>query len=233
VECCLAPTDFADDDEWRKRKTNKTTQRLAAMRKSASVRGITTLAVCALALAALAGASSARAGTLTMTSLKDSRPGTLREAITNAGLGDTITFGVKGTIALASALTISEDLTIQGTGPNELKISGNNSSRVFAIQSGNVTIAVVTISDGVADGGSPIFASVGGGVLNLASLKPSNDVVSNNQALGDRSQAPFTYPGYPMESLHSERNRMNWDHEPQIWTKCRTKCGTKCSWKEG
>jgi hypothetical protein len=79
------------------------------MKKSTSVRGITTLAVSALALAALAGASSARAGTRLVTSLKDSGPGSLREAIANAAAGDKITFRVKGKIKLTSGpLVISQ-----------------------------------------------------------------------------------------------------------------------------
>ncbi len=193
------------------------------MKKSTLLRGITSVAVCALALASLTGASGARAATLTVLNLNDSGPGSLRQAIADANPGDTITFGTSrhdegrhcgltGTITLTSgALTINKDLDIEGPGPcrpdrdegkgrdgrdsDGLTISGNHASRVFVVGSGTVTIAGVTIRDGLADLNSPILASTGGGILNLASLILSDDVVSDNQALGDKSQAPFTWSG--------------------------------------
>ena len=45
----------------------------------------------------------------------------------------------------ASGLVISQNLDIEGPGPNRLKISGNGASRVFVIAGGSVTIAGVTI----------------------------------------------------------------------------------------
>lgn len=87
--------------------------------------------VCALTLAAL---GSVRADTLTVSTLDDSGAGSLRQAIADAAAGDTITFNIKGRIILTSgALTIGQDLVIQGPGPNKLKISGNHGSRVFVI----------------------------------------------------------------------------------------------------
>ncbi|MBM3882155.1 MAG: hypothetical protein FJ387_20940 [Verrucomicrobia bacterium] len=147
------------------------------MKTATSTRGITALAVGALALAALAGVSSACAGTLTVTTRNDSGPGSLRQAIAEASAGDTIEFSIKGAIVLTSgALMIDKSLAIKGPGPNNLKISGNHASRVFVILSPdpasppNVTIAGVTIRNGLADGNSPIVPSTGGGVLNLAQL---------------------------------------------------------------
>ncbi len=129
------------------------------MRQSASVRGITILAVCALALATLAGTSTTQAVTLSVTSLNDIGPGSLRQAIVDANPGDAIAFQVNGAIVLTSALMIGQDLNIDGPGPNKLKISGNSNSRVFVIQGGIVSISGVTISDGLADGNSPIKAA--------------------------------------------------------------------------
>jgi hypothetical protein len=127
----------------------------------------------------------------------DSGTGSLRQAIVSAAAGDTITFGITGTITLTSgALTIDKDLSIQGPGPHHLKISGNHASRVFVIQGGTVTVAGMTISDGRADANSPILASTGGGILNYASLTLSNDVVSDNAALGDASAGPFGLTGW-------------------------------------
>ena len=149
-----------------------------------------------LALAAVAGTSSLGAATLVVTTLSDSGPGSLRQAIADANPGDTITFGVKGTVSLTSgALVIDKSLAIEGPAPNKQAISGNQADRVFVIAGGAATIAGVTIRDGLADGNSPILPSTGGGILNLASVTLANAVVSGNQALGDLSQSPLGLPG--------------------------------------
>src|SRR5947207_15969266 len=61
--------------------------------------------------------------TFTVTTLADSGPGSLREAVTsaNAAAGaDIVQFahGLSGTINLASQLDVTDDLTINGTGPD-------------------------------------------------------------------------------------------------------------------
>lgn len=165
------------------------------------IRGSATLAVCVLALAVLGSASSAWAATRLVTTLNDSGPGSLRQAIADASSGDTITFSVRGTISLTSgALTIGNNLDIEGPGANRLTISGNHASRVFLIQSGTVTLARITISEGLADAFIPNFVNIGGGILNRATLTLSEVVVSDNQALGDASKSPlFASPagGFP------------------------------------
>ena len=169
-----------------------------SMRASPLVRGGATLVACALALAALGSATGARAATRSVTNLNDSGPGSLRQAIADANpTGDTITFSVKGTITLTSGpLEIAKSLDIEGPGPNKLKISGNHASRVFVILSGTVTLAGVTITDGLADKNSPPPASIGGGVLSFTSLTLSNDVVSDNAAVGDANASPFGLTGW-------------------------------------
>jgi hypothetical protein len=162
----------------------------------------TTLAMFAFALLALGMAGSALAA-IPVTTLDDSGPGSLRQAIADAVAGDTITFNVHGTIVLTSgALTIDEDLNIEGPGPYHLRISGSHASRVFVIQSGKVvTLTGMTISDGLADVNSLPPASVGGGILNGqpplnfgTSLTLADVVLSGNQALGN-PYFSFNYPG--------------------------------------
>jgi hypothetical protein len=146
----------------------------------------------------LVSSSSARAViTLSVSNLKDSGPGSLRQAIADAAAGDTITFRVTGTITLTSgALVISQDLQINGPGPNKLKISGHHASRVFVVQGGTVTLAGITVTRGLADVNSPILASIGGGVLNYGSLTLSHVVVSDNAAIGDANASPFGLTGW-------------------------------------
>jgi len=95
--------------------------------------------------------------TFTVMNLHESGPGSLRAAIAaaNANPGpDQIKFadGVTGTIPLTSGqLDISGDLAIHGPGADELTVSGNNASRVFAIASGvTVTLSDLTIAQGKA-----------------------------------------------------------------------------------
>jgi Domain of unknown function (DUF4347)/Domain of unknown function (DUF4114) len=75
--------------------------------------------------------------TITVTSNADSGAGSLRQVIANAVAGDTITFASSlayQTITLTSGqLTINKNLTIDGGAATNLKISGNNASRVFEV----------------------------------------------------------------------------------------------------
>src|SRR5206468_5276214 len=76
--------------------------------------------------------------TFTVTNLFDSGPGSLRAAIDDANAAPgaaTINFapGLKGTIVLGSALTITDDVTINGPGGQKVTVSGNGASRVFVV----------------------------------------------------------------------------------------------------
>lgn len=159
-------------------------------------------AACLFGLAA----GSAHAAELSVTTLNDSGPGSLRQAIADAATEDTITFAVNGTITLTSGpLTINNiNLEIAGPGTKRLTISGNHASRVFVIGSPTgtqydtyVTLAGMTISNGLADVNSPVGQGIGGGILNgrSSSLTLSNVVVSNSQAIGHASKNPAGYFG--------------------------------------
>ena len=110
---------------------------------SVSFRALTLCACLFLTLAA-------HAATDTVTNLNDSGGGSLRGTIASAGANDTIVFqsGLTGTITLASTLTVSQSLTIQGPGANVITVSGNNAMQVFNISSGTVGISGLTIADG-------------------------------------------------------------------------------------
>ena len=100
-----------------------------------------------------------------VTTNADSGAGSLRQAISDACDGATITFDmsqVVSPITLASGeLPIDKSLTIQGPGASQLTISGNTVTRVFRVtmpSPGAVTLSGLTIANGK-NGGS------GGGIL--------------------------------------------------------------------
>lgn len=94
--------------------------------------------------------------TLTVTSLADSGPGTLRDQVAAANPGDTIDFSVTGTIRLlAPAISIAKNLTITGPGAGSLTVAGNsptsgnnNFAPIFQITSGVVGLSGLTLRDG-------------------------------------------------------------------------------------
>src|SRR5262249_19811158 len=91
--------------------------------------------------------------TLTVTSPKDHGVGTLRAEIAAANANDVIVISSKldgQTITLTSGeLDITKNLTILGPGAGQLKISGNDSSRVFEVAPNiTVTLSGLTITGG-------------------------------------------------------------------------------------
>jgi hypothetical protein len=105
------------------------------------------------------------ASTVTVTSLADSGPGTLREALSVATSGDTIDFAVTGTITVLSPLTTSESVSIVGPGVSQLTIAGGVGVEwSFDLPAAAaVSLSGVTLSGGL----SPFRA---GGIRNAGSL---------------------------------------------------------------
>jgi CSLREA domain-containing protein len=152
--------------------------------------------------------------TLTVNTLADTSDGScvdgtcsLRDAILVAGSGDTINFGVAGTIVLAGGpLSITRNLTINGPGAGQLTVSGNNAYQVLYVDiSATVGIAGLTIANGYASfnggGGAGndgtltinqcVFASNnagyysgGGAIANLGTLTVSDSTFVSNTATG-------------------------------------------------
>ena len=120
--------------------------------------------------------------TITVLNNTDSGPGSLRNAVAGAASGDTIVFSnrLRGqTITLTSGqLSVNVNLSIVGLDADQLTVSGNGSSRVFAIAGGTtVSISKLTIANGQAD--------QGGGLDNAGALTLSQCVVSSDKAVAD------------------------------------------------
>ncbi len=142
------------------------------------------------------------AATLTVTNKNNSGAGSLRQAIADAAIGDTIVFdaSVKGAIildtpgspTLGGELLINKDLTIKGPGANVVRLLQENGSddRVLHITSGNVSVSGLSISGG-SDFSSISANMSGGGILinSGAALTLNNCTVSRNGSVFDTGGA--------------------------------------------
>ena len=141
------------------------------------------LAVVALILPS----SIARATTRTVSSLAVSGAGTLRDAVMASDNGDTINFSVTGVISLTSGeLLMTKSMTITGPGEHLLEVTrgSGNDFRIFELDSGNVRISGLALTNGFAFGG--LSASQGGCIaLFGANLTLSDCIISGNTAQFD------------------------------------------------
>lgn len=166
------------------------------------------LTITAFFILSLIAFTTTEAATFTVTNTNDSGAGSLRQAILDANVNnenDTINFDpavfstpqkivlTTGQILIDAdkASGATKSLTINGTGANQLTISGNNNSRVIAIErDSQAIISGVKITEGNGVGGGDYFGS-GGGILvkggypgentNLLLLKDS--IIGGNQSL--------------------------------------------------
>lgn len=121
--------------------------------------------------------------TIQVVSLADSGPGTLRQAVAEAGVGFTITFGVTGTVALTGGeLVLNKSLAIVGPGAELLVVDGGSSNRLFHIASA----AAVSLSDLTLANGR---ASVGGAIFSQGTLVLERCVLEDNEADSGRGGA--------------------------------------------
>ncbi|HUR96761.1 MAG TPA: hypothetical protein VMZ26_01715, partial [Pyrinomonadaceae bacterium] len=145
------------------------------------VRRTTTLLACTILLL-LTSLSIAAATTVTVTNTNDSGPGSFRQALVDAGDGDTIVFNLTScpcAIVMTSAtFQTTKNLTIIGPGPDQLRIDGNggnvsdpNRRKIFST-SGTVTVENLTFANS--------FGISGGGIVNSGNLTLRNVVVRNN-----------------------------------------------------
>ena len=88
---------------------------------------------------------------LTVTTLQDDVPGSLRQTIANARPGSIITINanLKGTMVLNKSLGISKDLTLRGPGVNQLTLRGTRDQvgLIHVFSHTNVSISQITFSD--------------------------------------------------------------------------------------
>lgn len=138
-----------------------------------------------LAIALLAGA--ARADAAIVTSTADSGAGSLREALSLATAGETISIPTDGDYAATSAeLAVTTNVTIDGSGPN-VRIVGDGNNRVFNVTASNVTISDLTVTGGGLAG----VAAHGGGIANGAgTLLLRNVFVSGNSVTFNNGGVP-------------------------------------------
>lgn len=134
--------------------------------------------------ASLLAAATAQAANYVVSSLADSGPGSLREAIGFAngtpGVPDTITFAFPGLITLTSGqLVVTDTLSIEGAGPQLMTINGNLNGRIFEVQGNTTDLALsgMTLTGGLVTGnGGAIWNSTGGN-LTLSYMR-----INGNQA---------------------------------------------------
>jgi hypothetical protein len=183
------------------------------------------LLLIALLAAAAVGLPCVRGATITVINTNYSGAGSLRQAILDAVNGDTIEFGVTGTITLITGeLLVNKNVTLNGPGSDHLIVDGNHASRVFHVSGGvTATIASLTITNRSASdwgGGIHNDQSVltvnncnivgnfapgwGGGIFNdswvtSATLRVTNSTVSGNSA---GSIGSGTGGGIYSEGLH-------------------------------
>src|SRR3954468_14133240 len=103
---------------------------------------------------------SSSASTLIVTSSADSGAGSLRATISAAVSGDVIQFdpSLAGqAIVLASQLSVTKALTINGPGADQLAISGGNRVRIFSATA-PLTLTGLTLQNGLGDGAA-LFVS--------------------------------------------------------------------------
>jgi len=129
--------------------------------------------------------------TATVTSNADSGAGTLRRAIADVCDNATITFSDNFTIVLASELTISKNLTIDGGG-HSVTLSGNNAGRVLYVNSGvTFSLLSITVANGRCNGcdGGGLYNDYG--TVNLTNVLFSGNS-ANNYGGGVVSLGPLT-----------------------------------------
>ena len=137
--------------------------------------------LCLILLGLMAACGVTPLAAVTVTSLNDSGPGSLRAALAEGG---NIEFAVTGTITLTSGeLVVNHATTLTGPGAEQLTIArsaaeGTPPFRVLRVLAAPVTISGLTLSNGLVAGAD----YNGAGILNNGTLTLSNCVVRGNRS---------------------------------------------------
>jgi hypothetical protein len=119
---------------------------------------------------------------VTVFNTDDSGTDSLRQAMADVCDGGLVTFdsSLAGqTISLSSELTINKNITIDGSAASGVAISGNNSVRVFTVNSGvTAELKSLTVQDGNVSGN-------GGGIYNDGTLTITSSKIQSNTASGN------------------------------------------------
>ncbi|MDB6032426.1 MAG: hypothetical protein JWM16_2764 [Verrucomicrobiales bacterium] len=131
--------------------------------------------------------TSLPAATVTVNSLADSGPGSLREALNSSAAWDTIQVTAQGTLLLTTGLLeIPKSLTITGPGTNHLSLDGQSKTPIFSVPPGvTATINDLTLTNGFSHFLQTNVA--GGAIRNFGSLTLNRCVVAksnNREGLG-------------------------------------------------
>lgn len=140
---------------------------------------------------------SSSASTLVVTSAFDSGPGSLRETIRSAVAGDVIQFdpSLNGqVILLASELSVTKALRIDGPGADQLAISGANRVRIFSATA-PLTLSGLTLKNGRGDGAALYVLRASATVIGCSFV--------DNSAPNGLGGAIYT-PGSPLEVTNSK-----------------------------
>jgi hypothetical protein len=120
----------------------------------------------------------------TVTTLADSGPGSLRDAIAMTPPGGTVDFqqGLTGTIALTSGtLTVDHSLTVAGPGAKTITVSGNQLFTDFDVKAG-VTAAISGLT--ITQQGSGNILTYGGGIRNEGIVTVTACILTQNVTFG-------------------------------------------------
>lgn len=151
-------------------------------------------AAAVVAVASGLAAQPARAGTIVVGNTNDSGPRSLRQAISDAVGGDTITIPA-GTYSLASPLVVDKALTLVGAGARATVLDGGGSTRIFSLQppAAAVTIVGVTMRNGRAPSGGAINTQV--------PMTLTDDAIVGSQAGNGDGGGIYTSAAFTLERV--------------------------------
>ncbi len=165
--------------------------------KTLSIKSKVVILISLALLVSAIAVAPAYASTLIVTNTDDSGAGSLRDVLAGAASRDTIIFDPSlsgATIHLTSTLTLTQDVTIDGsTLAVPISISGDSDNdgdsnlRVLVVNSG-----VTAILDNLVITKGRVVSDVGGGIVNHGTLTVNNSILLDNFS-ADGGGAIFNY----------------------------------------